>query len=186
MYTYKHYNDSVSYPNHNTLLFETFEEARDQLELIFTCNYPEYGKTIEEIKTNPAFNDAGIGEFGEDRICIEIADTQTGICEYYIVEPISIEHDNMPLFNIRFTDPVDDAHTNFTDKPNSRFTVADIYAYSEDHLLALMERVADSPLGMWYWVTDLRTDTVILSGACDPNDADIVREYLGIGEEETT
>lgn len=84
-------------------------------------------------------------------------------------------------YRIRFTDATNDGEDvfkTFTEEPNDDFVVADIFAYSDEHLLNLMERVVESPLGMWYWVTDLTNGTTFVSGACDAGDIELVREYL--------
>lgn len=85
-----------------------------------------------------------------------------------------------PLYLIRFTDKVDgdDPYRYFTEEIHEDFTVADIYAYSDEHLLDLMEVLLQHPLGMWYWVMDLRYDSMIVSGACDQDDLIMIVDYL--------
>jgi len=83
-------------------------------------------------------------------------------------------------YRIRFTDETGgkNPYKTFTDEPNDAYVVADIFAYSDTHLLKLMERVAASPLGMWYWITDLTNGETFVSGACDPLDILIAQDYL--------
>lgn len=190
MYVYKYHDDSAAYGCETVELYSSFEEARERLVSTFRFYFPGYGKTLEEVAANPMFHNGNNSiDVTEDSIHIEvITDTECHFYTYFTVEPIKVERsgDNEPAYHIRFADPVDETHSNFTCGLNAIYTVADIYAYSDEHLIALMERVTAAPLGMWYWVVDLSSDAVIMTGACDPGDVNVIRRYLSDKKEETT
>ena len=41
------------------------------------------------------------------------------------------------------------------------------------------KKVAEEPKSMWYWVIDGTDGNYIASGACDPDDIEIFKDYFG-------
>lgn len=73
---------------------------------------------------------------------------------------------------IIFLDPDTEVNEDFVDDPNCN----SIYSYrgypTMAELAADLHQIAENPDSHWYWVTDSKIDSILLSGACDPADAD--------------
>lgn len=93
---------------------------------------------------------------------------------------MKIEFDTKGKIIMAFTDPVD------TDPPETRyryftdyFTGEGVHTYrifdNVEDFIEIWLRIYDQRNGMWYWVLD--GDKCICSGAVDPNDIDIFRDY---------
>ena len=80
-----------------------------------------------------------------------------------------------------FTDPVDgdeNPYKYFTDN----FTGKGVHSYfifnTPEEFITKWLEIHDKPNGMWYWVLD--KGKCICSGACDPDDIEIFKEYWGL------
>ena len=85
---------------------------------------------------------------------------------------------------IAFTDAVDEEenpYKYFTEKFTGEHIVS-YYAFNTvEELINKWSALAENPEGMWYFIMD--NGHVFCSGACDPDDIEIIREHFGIKEE---
>ena len=58
--------------------------------------------------------------------------------------------------------------------------IYDFYAFSSvKSFMDTWREVVNNPDGPWYWVIDVKSGDYICSGACDPDDEEIFKEYFG-------
>ncbi len=69
------------------------------------------------------------------------------------------------------------------DKFEDDYLENEIYSYrafnSVKSFIRKWRQVSAEPDSMWYWVIDTENDDYVVSGACDPDDIEIFKDYWG-------
>ena len=77
-----------------------------------------------------------------------------------------------------FADDIDD-WTSFSDD-HTQNEICSYYAFdSVNSFIRQWRKKVEEPDSMWYWVIDSDNGRTICSGACDPNDRSIFKDYFG-------
>ena len=91
-------------------------------------------------------------------------------------------------FVVAWTDPIDDddGSSDYTpfDQAYPEWNIVAYYAYNtKEDLFAALEEFIEDPISMWYWIVG-EDKHVLLSGACDPMDIDILMDAFGMREDD--